>query len=71
MILVADPSLGVINLARLCRQALASLPLVVHLNRKDPANPLHRRNRDWLVEREGLTVTTSAGDLVGEILRCA
>ncbi len=71
VILVADPSLGVINLARLCRQALASLPLLVHLNRMDPANPLHGRNRDWLVEREGLTVTTSAGDLVGEILRCA
>jgi dethiobiotin synthetase len=71
VILVADPSLGVINLVRLCRQALASLPLLVHLNRMDPANTLHGCNRDWLVEREGLTVTTSAGDLLGEILRCA
>jgi dethiobiotin synthetase len=71
VILVAEPTLGVINLVRLCRHALARLPLLVHLNRMDPGNTLHGRNRDWLVEREGLTVTTSAGDLLGELLRGA
>src|SRR5262249_51043784 len=49
VVLVADPSLGVINLVRLCRPALAPLPVVVHLNRYDEGDPLHPRNRDWLV----------------------
>ena len=68
VVLVGDPSLGVINLVRLCARALATMPLIVHLNRVDPDDSLHLRNRDWLVEREGLTVTTSAGALLDEIL---
>jgi dethiobiotin synthetase len=68
VVLVADPSLGVINLVRLCVRALEIVPLVVHLNRMDPANRLHLRNRNWLTEREGLTVTTSLEGLLDEIL---
>ncbi len=68
VVVVADPSLGVINLVRLCARALQTLPLIVHLNRADPHDSLHLRNRDWLVERERLTVTTSAEGLVGEII---
>jgi dethiobiotin synthetase len=69
VILVAQPGLGVINLVRLCSRALRPLPTIVHLNRLDQADPLHVRNRDWLVDREGLTVTTSDDGLLDEILR--
>jgi dethiobiotin synthetase len=68
VILVATPGLGVINLVRLCCRALETLPVLVHLNRIDPADRLHQRNRDWLVDREGLTVTSSPDALLGEIL---
>jgi dethiobiotin synthetase len=68
VVLVANPSLGVINLVRLCCRALGPVPVVVHLNRYDPEDPLHGRNRDWLVDREGLTVTTSQEQLLDRIL---
>jgi dethiobiotin synthetase len=68
VVLVADPSLGVINQVRLCARALEPLPLIVHLNRMDPDDSLHGLNRDWLVERERLTVTTSPEELVREIV---
>jgi dethiobiotin synthetase len=66
-VLVADPGLGVINLVRLSCRALEPVPVVVHLNRFDPAHTLHLRNRDWLVDQEGLTVTTSPELLLGYI----
>jgi dethiobiotin synthetase len=69
VILVAIPDLGVLNLVRLCRRAFGSRPLIVHLNRMDPSNGLHIRNRAWLVDREGLTVTDSGEALGDEILR--
>jgi dethiobiotin synthetase len=69
IVVVAEPGLGVINLVRLSCRALEPMPVVVHLNRLDPANPLHLRNQDWLVDREGLTVTTSPQSLLEEIIR--
>jgi len=36
--------------------------LVVVLNRFDPADDLHRRNRDWLADRDGLPVLVTPGD---------
>jgi dethiobiotin synthetase len=68
VVVVADPGLGVINLVRLCCGALDPLRTVVHLNRLDPADTLHLLNRDWLIDREGLTVTTSHTELLAEIL---
>lgn len=68
VVLVADPSLGVINLVRLCARALQPVPVIVHLNRMEPENSLHLRNRDWLVEREQLTVTTTPEGLIGEVV---
>ncbi len=68
VVLVTEPGLGVINLVRLCCRALELVPTIVHLNRLDPANTLHLRNLDWLVNREALTVTTSHEDLLDEIL---
>jgi AAA domain-containing protein len=37
-------------------------PVIVVLNRFDGRIELHRRNRDWLVQRDGLTVVTLPGD---------
>jgi dethiobiotin synthetase len=59
VVLVADAGLGTINLVRLAHRALRPLVTIVHLNRFDPGDDLHRRNRDWLTERDRLRVTTS------------
>lgn len=50
VLLVADAGLGTINSVRLSAAALATTgaALVVHLNRYDPDDDLHRRNRAWL-----------------------
>ena len=69
VVLVADAGLGTINAVRLSLEALAAAPGVparraVVLNRFDGDDDLHRRNLDWLRERDGLAVTTSgAADL--------
>ncbi len=58
-VLVADAELGTINLVRLTADALGEdAPTFVVLNRFEPSSDLHRRNRDWLVERDGFDVTT-------------
>ena len=68
VVLVAcDPGLGTINLVRLATRALAPWRVVVHLNRFDPAHDLHRLNRDWLADHDGLEVTTDIGDLANRI----
>lgn len=66
-VVVADPSLGVINSARLAVGALGPLPVIVHLNRFDAGNDLHRRNLGWLRDRVGLVVTTSIDELLGAV----
>ena len=48
IVLVADAGLGTINAVRLCADALRGFQLVVALNRFDPADDLHARNRSWL-----------------------
>ena len=68
VVLVADPELGVISSVRLAARAVAGRPLVVHLNRYRPDEDLHRRNRAWLAEREGLTVTTTVEGLLAAVL---
>jgi hypothetical protein len=37
--------------------------MVVHLNRYEPDNELHRRNREWLAVHDGFKVTTSLSAL--------
>jgi dethiobiotin synthetase len=63
VVLVADAGLGTIHAVRATVAAFAAgdLPLVVVLNRFDPASELHRRNRAWLVERDGLTLVVTPG----------
>jgi dethiobiotin synthetase len=60
VLLVADAGLGTINAVRLTVGVLPD-PVVVILNRFDPANDLHVRNRDWLAEEDGLHVVVVPG----------
>jgi len=76
VLLVADAGLGVINAVRLSVGALqaagpatGSLPgartmptVVVVLNRFDAGDPVHRANRDWLADVDGLRVLCLPGD---------
>ncbi len=69
VVLVAEAALGVIGAVRLGAGALSPLPVVVHLNRFEPADDLHRRNARWLAERDGFVVTTGVDDLLDAVLR--
>jgi dethiobiotin synthetase len=55
VVLVADAGLGTISAVRQGLAALAPLPTIVLLNRFDADDDLHRRNRAWLTERDGVT----------------
>ncbi|MFM7617256.1 MAG: ATP-dependent dethiobiotin synthetase BioD [Actinomycetes bacterium] len=61
VLLVADAGLGTINAVRLCVEALRGFPVLVALNRFDPADDLQRRNLAWL-EEHGFAVTTDPAD---------
>jgi dethiobiotin synthetase len=67
-VVVADAGLGTINAVRLATRALAPLPVAVYLNRFDPDDDLHRRNRRWLEERDGLTVAAAVTELLPFLL---
>jgi len=45
-----------------------STEVVVHLNRYDDTNDLHRRNRAWLAEADGLVLTVEIGELARRVL---
>ena len=62
--LVADAGLGTINAVRPAVAALDPIaPVTVLLNRFDPDDDLHRRNLEWLRDRERLDVATAVSDL--------
>jgi dethiobiotin synthetase len=63
VVLVADAGLGTINAARLTLGALGRLAKssVVVLNRFDDHSDLHRRNLEWLRDRDGRKVLTIPG----------
>lgn len=63
VVLVADAGLGTINAVLLSMAPFAARRCVVHLNRYDDGNPLHRANRAWLVEHNGVTVTVDTDAL--------
>lgn len=67
VVLVADAGLGTIDAVRSGADALAPLPVVVLLNRFDAGDDLHRRNRDWLVDRDGLDVATDVEALAARL----
>ena len=70
-LLVADSSLDTVNDVRLGCDALHPFNAVTFLNRFDESNELHRRNRDWLIENDGITVTTSILTTVDALLEQA
>ena len=71
VVLVADAGLGPINAVRLSRAALGPLPVVVYLNRFDHGQELHERNRAWLVQVDGLEVSSDRDDLAVRVLDIA
>jgi dethiobiotin synthetase len=64
VVLVADAGLGTINAVLLSMAPFADRRCVVHLNRYDGGDPLHRANRDWLVGRSGVELTVDTDALV-------
>lgn len=68
VVLVAEAGLGTINAVRLCASAITPLHMTVALNRYLADDDLHARNHAWLVERAGLDVVTSPGDLADALV---
>jgi len=68
IVLVADAGLGAINAVRLAAAPCEALaPVTVVLNRFDPGNDLHQRNREWLTQRAGLEVVADVAALGAEV----
>jgi dethiobiotin synthetase len=65
---VAPAGLGVVNDVRLLARALGDRTLTVFLNRYDDADDLHRANRTWLTERDGLDVVTTVDELAARFV---
>jgi dethiobiotin synthetase len=63
VLVVTDTALGVVHGVRLVVDALGDRRITVVLNRFDAAAPTHTLSRDWLVERDGLTVVTGPEEL--------
>ncbi len=71
VVLVADAGLGTVNAVLVSAAPFGSRRLVVMLNRFDPTEDLHRRNRAWLSDRCGLDVVTSTTTLADRLLAAA
>ena len=67
--LVADAGLGAINAVRLCADAMAPASTIVMLNRFDSYSPVHRENRHWLADRDGMSVVTTVEECMAAVLR--
>jgi len=75
VVLVAPSGLGAINGVRMGVEVLAGVPgpagrpvpVYVVLNRFDPQADLHRRNREWLVQRCGLDVTPAVPEALDQL----
>jgi dethiobiotin synthetase len=59
VVVVAPADLGAINAVRLAVAPFTDSPVVVALNRYDPDDSVHARNRTWLRDRVGLEIVTS------------
>lgn len=68
VLLVADAGLGTIDAVRHGVAALDRLPVVVHLNRYDDGDDLHRRNRAWLADRDHFDVTVDVAATAARLL---
>ena len=63
VLLVADAGLGTIDAVRSAVDALAPEAVLVHLNRFDPDDDLHRRNLAWLRDHDGLDPVVTIEEL--------
>ncbi len=67
VVLVADAGLGTINSVRMSVDALVTAGtdarIVVVLDRYDGHHDIHRRNREWLAERQAYRVMVMPGDV--------
>lgn len=68
VVLVAHAGLGTLNDVRLAVDALDGLRVAVFLNRHDPADDLHLRNRAWLEQRDGFLVDTDAAGMLRRLV---
>jgi dethiobiotin synthetase len=66
VVVVGDAGLGTINAVRLSVEAFDGFPVIVALNRYGD-DPLHARNRDFLVEQAGLDVATAPTQLAARL----
>lgn len=66
-VLVADAALGVLHDVRAASVGLPGA-IVVHCNRFDEDDDLHRRNRAWLRHVDEQIVTTAIGDLTAGVV---
>jgi dethiobiotin synthetase len=68
VVVVVDAGLGAVNAARLAVAPFAGRPVVVALNRFEPARQdLDVANRDWLTTHVGLDVVTSPTELADRL----
>lgn len=67
VVVVADAGLGAINAVLLATAPFVGREIVAALNRFDVDDDLHRRNRDWLVERGRVDVVTDARSLARRV----
>jgi dethiobiotin synthetase len=67
VLVVADAGLGTINAVRLSVGVFDDFPVIVALNRFSD-DPLHERNREFLVERADLDVVTEPSVLATRLL---
>jgi dethiobiotin synthetase len=67
VLLVADAGLGTLNAVRLSAEAMDEWPVHVFLNRFDAADALHKANKEWLVTRYGMRVTTDIVELAATL----
>ena len=67
VVLVGDAGLGTVNAVLVSADPFDDRDLIVVLNRFDPDENLHRRNRDWLATREGLEVVTDPEALASRL----
>lgn len=68
-VLVADAGLGVVDAVRKSVDSLAPVSPLVFLNRYDAHDDLHRANRAWLTEHDGINVSVAIDSLAKEVRR--
>jgi dethiobiotin synthetase len=71
VVLVADAGLGTVNAVLSSVAPFAGRRVLVVLNRFDPGDDLHARNRAWLADRHHLDVVTTPQDLADRLAALA